>query len=103
MRSTRRTSDEVKQRSAAGQHQRGVQMSDHKCAENGNDGFDDDVQPIWMKIMVVLECSPGVRDNGDKITILTISHLDEIEPPMMFSLTDTKRLAIDLLTSLAGH
>ena len=56
-----------------------------------------------LKIVELLDCEAGLRDDGRPIVILRFGHLSEIEPSLMLSRWDAQRLLPLLLQSLATH
>lgn len=73
---------------------------------------DSDVVPQRLKVMHVLDCTPGFAGDPrgstpeagyEPITILTLSHRGEIEQPVMLDLRDTKLLLKSLRESLEHH
>jgi len=64
----------------------------------------EDCRPIMAKEFTFLDCVPAHTDkpsDGDPTIMLTLSHLDEVESPMIVTLNDAKRLVLGLLRSLA--
>ena len=56
--------------------------------------------------VILMDAVPARADRpsiGEKTTIITFAHADEIESPLMLGLSDTKKLAVSLIGILAHH
>lgn len=64
-----------------------------------------DDPPVRQRLrpVSVLECTPGNAgdENGPPITILTLGYRGEVEQPLALSITDTEKLVVECLNSLA--
>lgn len=64
-----------------------------------------DAEPgLSLRVVTLMDCVPGNQKtpDGPPISILTLASKDEIEPPMMLSFEDTKRLWVKCTESLAS-
>ena len=79
-----------------------MQFEKEEMYEQNSQSSEEEVRTTKMRVVSLMECTPGNRQNadGEPVTIITIANGDNIEA-IAFNLKDTKALVIDSLISLA--
>ena len=69
-------------------------------------GINEEAKPLMLKPVVVLDATPGragAPDSDEKIAILTLGYMNEVQPPLMIPSRDCWMLAKSMLAILAHH